>query len=439
MSLKVLLLEQDESLTRELEHALALRSCEVVRCADADDGLYAASSQRFDVILVSDALRTRVEGAPATADVPLVVISSPVVVPDVLASLPASRRESVAPSLPPAGDLRETIKNQGRVVASLRADLATRSKTIDTLTAKCKDLTQRLTDVLALLEEERKHREATSANLEAVRQTHANEIHAITQTFTARINALEASHAAEIADRERAHAEETAFLERAQQDAVDAAARRLRDSERMLAGERATHVADSEAHAHEVAALRAHAEYVEREREDARRERDDARSRLETAAMDAAQARMELAEESRARAAEADAQAARIAELEQALAAQHAAVAARASDYEAAMARKASFDAELAEANAKIAELSRALEAAERDAIQQQLARDAAFHDMSLRAAADIEAAVTAAKTEAAKEREELVRAHEHAIKVARDKAIAQTLAVARERKKQQT
>lgn len=443
MSLKVLLVEDDESLTRELEHALVERACEVTTIGDAEEGLGAAASQRFDVILLSTELSERMQRDPATAGVPFVVISKPVVIPDLIASLP-ERRRSVAPSLAPSGDLRETIKNQARTVATLRADLATRGQTIDRLTKQVKELTQRLTETLALLESEQKAHAHNHDDVETLKQAHA-----------AKILELEAQRAAETAERERAHAEETAFLERAHEEANEAAARRLRDSERNLATERQTFSADSEAHTFETSTFREIIANLERERDAAIAERDDARALVETTAMDVAQAQMDLAEVTRARANDAHVHAARLADLEAALANEEAAAAERASAQEQRFAHEAATTAErfavqeqrlgsvntlesqLAAANAKVTELNRALEAAEREAIQAQLARDAAFHEMNVRAAADLEAAVKKAKDAAAVEREELMRGQEAAIKQARDKAIAQTLAVARERKKQ--
>jgi hypothetical protein len=426
MSLKVLLLEDDESLTRELLHALGERSCEVVACADAEEGIGAAASQRFDVILLSSDFHDRIRNEPATAGVPIVVMSKPVAIADVMASLPEPPRRGA--SLAPSGDLRETIKNQARTVQSLRADLAARGQTIDTLTKRTKELTQRLTEAQTQLETERQDRAAAVADLRALEQK-----------FTAELEAIEARRAAEAADRERAHAEETAFLERAHEEATEAAARRLEDSQRGFKAAQDTQSADAEAHALELAQLRDLAQTIEQARDAAVRERDEVRIQLESNAMDVAQAQMELAEETRRRATDAQTYLARIAELEKLLAEQRQQYSERVDEPESALTGTRTIQGELAAANAKVTELTRALESAEREAIQAQLARDAAFHDMNVRAAADRDAAVQAAKAEAAAEREELMRTHEHAIKIARDKAIAQTLAVARERKKQQS
>lgn len=440
MSLKVLLLEDDESLTRELEHALAQSAHEVTTSGDPERGFGLAASKRFDVVLVSNGLSDgdgfflseRIKSDPATAGVPLVIMSKPVVVSDLLASLPGGRA-----SLAPSGDLRDTIKNQARTVATLRADLASRGKTIDGLTKQVKELTQRLTETLSLLEKEEKVRADTAIELEAFKAA-----------FAGRIAELEAAKAAEVADRERAHAEEMEFLERAQQDAVEAASKRLHDSERNLTVERATHVADYEARAFEMATFRDLITNLERERDAAIAERDDARTQVETIAMDVAQAQIDLAETTRGRTADAQthvvrlaelesALAARITELENALATEKAMSEERFAGQEQRLGGTYTLEAELATEKAKVTELTRALEAGEREAIQAQLARDAAFHDMNVRAAADLAAAIKAAKAEANADREELLRAHEHAIKLARDKAIGQALAVARERKKQ--
>lgn len=373
MGFKVLLLEADELLRRQLGDALVERACEVVTVADAAEGVTAAASQRFDLILASPEIGERIKADPASAGLPLVV----------MASTPA--RPSLSPSAP-SRDLRETLKAQERTVTSLRADLAARSGVIDRLTTKCKELTQRLAEMQTILDAERRENGGAVAELAAMKE----------------------AHAVELRERDRAHAEETAFLERAHEEASDASARRLRESEEKLVAARVAQGNEAEL-----------VETLRSERDAALRERDDARILCETNAMDLAQARMDLAEETRARVAEREESARRIAELE------------------AALARTESFGTELATLNAKLADAARALEAAERDAIQQQLARDAAFHDLSYRAAADLRAAVEAAKREAAAERDELVRLHEHAIKLATDKAIAQALAVARERKKQ--
>jgi len=417
MSLRVLLLDDDVALTSELERVLVERSCEVVTAADADDGIGAAATQKFDVLLVAPEHCDRIKDDPATAGLPLMVLAKPVDIEDLLAALPA-RRASVAPrgaSMPPSGDLRETVKNQGRTITSLRSDLAARGRTIDTLTAKCKELTQRLNDVLGTLESAEKERAVAVAGLEAIKQERASEV-----------MAAEAARAAEAADHERAHAEEMQFLERAHEEATEAATRRLRDSERALATERETNAAASESHALEIASFREFLSAVERERDVAIAERDEARTRAETIAMDVAQAQMDLAEEARARTAELQAQSRRIAELEEAIA-----------SHSGSSTRIKELEAEVATMHAKIIDMTRAIDAAEREAAQQQLARDAYFHDLNARMAEETAAAVAAAKEEAAAEREELVRQHEHAIKIARDKAIAQTLAVARERKKQ--
>jgi hypothetical protein len=426
MSLKVLLLDDDESVTRALEHALIERSCEVTTCADAEQGLGAASAQRFDVILLSNELYDRMKSEPATAGAQFVVLSKPIAVSDVLASLPEPPRRGA--SLAPSGDLRETIKNQARTVQSLRADLAARGQTIDTLTKRTKELTARLTEAQAMLETERQDRASAVADLRALEQK-----------FTAELEAIEARRAAEAAERERAHAEETAFLERAHEEATEAAARRFEDSQRNFKAAQATQVADAEAHALELAQLRDLAQTIEQARDVAIRERDEARIQLEANAMDVAQAQMDLADETRRRATDAQTYLARIAELEKLLAEQRQEYSQRIEAQEGALTGTRALEGELAAANAKVTELTRALDSAEREAIQAQLARDAAFHDMNVRAAAERDAAVQAARAEAAAEREELMRTHEHAIKIARDKAIAQTLAVARERKKQQT
>ena len=173
MSLKVLLLEDDASLTRELEHALAERAHEVTTITDAEQGFGLAASRRFDVVLVSNELSQRIMSDPATAGVPFVVMSKPVVITDLMAALPMRSqapppppaKPSVIPSMAPSGDLRETIKNQARTVQQLRSDLASRSQTIDRLTANVKELTQKLTDTLTLLDAQQSERAQNFADL----------------------------------------------------------------------------------------------------------------------------------------------------------------------------------------------------------------------------------------------------------------------------------
>jgi hypothetical protein len=187
----------------------------------------------------------------------------------------------------------------------------------------------------------------------------------------------------------------------------------------------------------EIADLRELAATLSRERDNAIRERDaaiverdDARSLVEAKQMDIAQARMDLAEEARRRSEDLQQHAERSAEIEKS-------VDARARG--AADARMTALESELMHTKAKLEDALRALEETERQMAQQQLAHDAQFHDLNMRVSSEIEAQVSAAKEQFAKEREELIRSHEAAIVVVRDKAIAQALAVARERKKQQS
>lgn len=82
------------------------------------------------------------------------------------------------------------------------------------------------------------------------------------------------------------------------------------------------------------------------------------------------------------------------------------------------------LEAEVAQLLAASKKLEVALEAAERDAIKEELARDAAIGDLQMQAVRERE------------RREELERAHETALETARDEALLQALAELKSRNK---
>ena len=82
------------------------------------------------------------------------------------------------------------------------------------------------------------------------------------------------------------------------------------------------------------------------------------------------------------------------------------------------------LEAEAAQMLASSKKLEVLLEAAERDAIKEELARDAAIGDLQMQVVRERE------------KREELQRAHETALEAARDEALLQALAELKSRKK---
>ena len=253
---------------------------------------------------------------------------------------------------------------------------------------------------------------------------------ALTEKAIAEENAKQkgeaALHADELADRERTHSEEIALTDRAHADslakrdrllaasersageALAAANARLAAAERVRSGDREALADSVAAHARDLAASK-------KQKEEAVAERD--RQHAEA-----------LGEHNLIHAEELAAGRFALKAAEDALGADQAERASDAAAHARAVAaeqrRVKELEAEAAQMLAASKKLEVLLEAAERDAIKEELARDAAIGDLQMQVVRERE------------KREELQRAHETALEAARDEALLQALAELKSRKK---